>query len=158
MHPCHQYACDKCQQRFKHKKFLRLHLIQQHQTLSNSNNCLSRRFECDQCKRNYSRLSTLQMHKKTHHQQDSPAGPKFICDTCGKDSFKTKASLTSHIRFVHERRIEAICFVCEKTFVDKTRFKHHMKIHTGERPYSCDICKSFNSRATELLNLKKNRQ
>lgn len=137
MHPNHQYICEKCQQRFKEKTALRAHLIQRHR----------QRFACTHCNRNYSRFSTLNAHKMVHHFSDANAAvtfPKFICHTCGKDSFTSRKGLAAHLRLVHERKVKAVCFVCEKAFVDRTRFKHHMKIHTGDRPFKCEICKLNN--------------
>lgn len=44
------------------------------------------------------------------------------------------------------------CPVCGRSFFDKTKFRHHYMVHTGERPYACKFC-SF--RATQVGNLNK---
>ncbi|KAF2363560.1 Zinc finger C2H2-type, partial [Trinorchestia longiramus] len=36
--------------------------------------------------------------------------------------------------------VDFVCPVCGKAFVDKSRFRHHYMVHTGERPYGCSLC------------------
>ena len=47
------------------------------------------------------------------------------------------------------------CEVCHKTFTRKSHVDRHRVIHTGEKPYSCDTCqKSF----TQSGDLKKHKK
>ncbi|XP_018023155.1 broad-complex core protein isoforms 1/2/3/4/5 isoform X27 [Hyalella azteca] len=45
---------------------------------------------------------------------------------------------------------EFVCPVCTKTFMDKSRFRHHYMIHTGEKPYACTAC-SYKARQIGTL-------
>ena len=43
------------------------------------------------------------------------------------------------------------CPACDMPFYDRTKFRHHYMVHTGERPYSCNLC-DFRSRQVGNLN------
>lgn len=44
-----------------------------------------------------------------------------------------------------------LCPVCHLEFFDKSKFKHHYMVHTGEQPYHCQFC-GFRSRQPSNLN------
>lgn len=43
------------------------------------------------------------------------------------------------------------CPVCHLEFFDKSKFRHHYMVHTGEQPYGCSLC-PFRSRQVGNLN------
>uniref|UniRef100_A0A8D8SZ40 Zinc finger protein 112 n=1 Tax=Cacopsylla melanoneura TaxID=428564 RepID=A0A8D8SZ40_9HEMI len=91
---------------------------------------------CDLCGKAFSCQTNLAAHKKTH-SGDKP----YVCETCGK-SFAQNASLKYHHDTVHalvKKRLFQ-CSQCPKKFYRNSKLNAHLKIHTEERAYFCDIC------------------
>ncbi len=63
----------------------------------------------------------------------------YICPepTCMKQ-YSCKSRLIIHIR-THSGEKPFKCNVCNKSFNEKGNLKIHMRIHTGEKPYACNF-------------------
>ena len=83
----------------------------------------------------YPRADTLKRHILSFHE-----GKKmYKCDVCNK-SFKghIKDHMRTHATFTEEKPFN--CGQCGAKFNQRSQLTVHMRVHTGERPYSCKIC------------------
>lgn len=70
------------------------------------------------------------------------------CKTCGK-VFKSKSSLVHHVR-THTGERPYVCHLCQKRFVNGGHLHTHMRIHTGEKNHICLACNKAFATAQQL--------
>ena len=58
---------------------------------------------------------------------------------CGK-LFREKHHVTNHIR-IHTGEKSFACDICEKSFTQKDGLTKHIRVHTGVMPYCCNNVK-----------------
>jgi len=94
------------------------------------------------CNQVFPCISELVQHISSEHV----GGPEFtehICrwKGCSRTSkgFKAKYKLVNHIR-VHTGERPFICEVCKKLFARSENLKIHKRIHSGEKPFKCEHC------------------
>lgn len=70
------------------------------------------------------------------------------CDTCGK-VFRTKPGLVHHIR-IHTGERPYVCHLCDKRFINGGHLHTHMRTHTGEKNHICAACNKAFATAQQL--------
>ena len=104
-------------------------------------------FKCKEkgCDKSFAKKDHLIKHRSVHFE-----GSPFECEKCG-NSYKLQSNLNHHIKRVHEKVIRFKCDWegCDKGFYAEFNLKLHLRVHTGERPFECDIClKRFTQKVT----------
>ena len=85
-------------------------------------------YPCDICGKSFSTEKYLQMHSSLH-------GASTPARNLVAENFKV-----NDVRNVDGYRSTWTCKICNKAFAQNSSFKNHMRTHSDERPFVCDIC------------------
>uniref|UniRef100_A0A671Y101 Zinc finger protein 865 n=1 Tax=Sparus aurata TaxID=8175 RepID=A0A671Y101_SPAAU len=119
------YPCPVCGKKFYQKIYLKWHLYK---------HTGKEPYLCETCGKGWPTAAQLKCHM-VHHQEERP----FKCEDCGL-CYKRQSNMISHRRAVHIRLRPLLCEVCNKGFRLNKDLKQHMRVHTGERPFTCTRC------------------
>lgn len=77
----------------------------------------------------------------------------YACDQCG-GRYTRLYNLKMHKKTIHEGIRSHSCQICGKGFVNSTKLKSHLTLHTG-KPFTCEICAKSFTRSTDLEKHKQ---
>jgi len=123
--PGKPYYCKECDQRFKSKRDLTMH-IPKHSSEAT--------FVCHVCSKGFKWKHALVAHMVTHSAEQ-----KFLCSDCGF-STKHQTSFAAHQRQHTGKTYTCSVQNCEFKTIRKQNLKQHTKTHTKEKPHQCEIC------------------
>lgn len=121
-----RFACEQCGKGFQVKSYLTIHMKVHSQ---------AKPYKCSTCGAQMKSKQALIDHENRH------LGVKaFKCNTCDR-SFISRALLVTHEKTHGDEAIthKYPCTVCNKMFVRRAYLKTHMTIHSGNKPFICDV-------------------
>ena len=164
--PNTKYQCEVCQQNFKCKRVLTVHIRKTHEKIKdckcdlcpkeyyserglqchkNEFHKMGNRFECEICNKSFTRRLTLKQHESIFHDgKDLKLPPKIHqCNQCPR-SFRSEWFLNRHIKVTHDPYTEILkCDYdgCKSTFKLETRLNEHKRNKHERERIQCDLCK-----------------
>jgi len=85
------------------------------------------------------KISTSKPKSKTKPKKEQTSANPIQCDICNR-RFPTETKLINHKEKIHKILEKQSCYRCGLSVTGRQGMINHMKVHTGVKPFCCDIC------------------
>uniref|UniRef100_A0A8R1TM51 C2H2-type domain-containing protein n=1 Tax=Onchocerca volvulus TaxID=6282 RepID=A0A8R1TM51_ONCVO len=164
-----RFVCEICGKRFSQKASLGQHML-------THNASTAQNHKCSLCDATFSQAGNLRRHVKLLHPPDATSRTVFRCLKCTcvftslqplqvharkrhpeqvvlKNSLVTEEESTNPEKQNRKRKL-FYCCICGKAFGKTSDLVRHYRIHSGERPFSCNRCgRNFNLKSSLKLHM-----
>jgi hypothetical protein len=120
------HFCDVCGYSATFKHSIAAHMV------SHIDPNERRKWKCDLCSFVSVSKQSLRAHKSYEH-----SGKIYTCH-CGKE-FNQRASLTTHIKCVHQKIKAHSCNICGKSYFTRKDVQNHKKSQHQEKDMPCEV-------------------
>ncbi|KAL3832718.1 hypothetical protein ACJMK2_024335 [Sinanodonta woodiana] len=124
-----ELKCQECRKSFTRATYLLNHMNIVHSTTKSA--------ACEYCGKQFTHQRYLKSHRQRHTGEK-----KHACLICGS-KFLNLSALKSHQethKTEEEKEYKFVCPHCGKRYLSKANFDDHLNKHTGDKPYSCEVC------------------
>lgn len=158
MRPSH---CSTCNRQFCNAFVLSKHIWKQHNDMQKND----KELKCELCDKYFATYTKLKQHESQHIMENNESDFTY-CEICEKSvkgkymferhiekhqreifkcticykGFETERKLDYHIARECDNLAYHVCKICGKKITSVIHFGYHMNMHSGEKPFYCDIC------------------
>ena len=138
VHDKNPFECNECGIRYRFKANLEEHIQSKHRAIE---------FPCNLCAKKFSSKSGLFVHRREQHTSIVRGVKCDICDFVSKGERNLKKHKEIHNNASYKKYK---CLYCPKSFRNFNSKNVHERIHTGEKPYQCNVCQKYFKRSHHL--------
>lgn len=108
---------------------------------------------CSQCNQIFPSEQQLLVHNCSAKTTDEKKYPCHVCSEKFPSYWELRKHINNHFPGMSDSK-SSFCHLCQKDYT-KTGFMNHLRKHTGERPFVCELCnKAFSQSSSLSIHMK----